>query len=383
MYFSRARVYKVKVMYQSSKVLLSTLVLLATLLSGCATTTINSGLQAGDLPPNGAFTAANGIQFNVQPLSLATLPPKQVVVPSSDLSRLIKSSGRVDYRIAQGDILSIFLIGYPDITPPNVGNSTNPYASGFPVDQQGFVQFPLIGRIKASGLSVPQFTANLRGQLQRYLKYSDPQVKIINYRGNKFFIDGEVKQPGEFSIDDAPISLYSAISMAGGAMPTGDSNNIILNRNGVSYNLGLKSLRQMGASANQIYLRDGDSIHVNSQSRNRVYVLGEFGQVEPVPILEQGISLAQVLGESKGLDSNTANASKIYVVRDSANNPAYPLTNIYYVDMQTLTSFALANRFEMQPNDIVYVDPTGLTRWNRVISSLLPSTSTIRSFSRL
>ncbi|MEC5210337.1 polysaccharide export outer membrane protein [Psychrobacter sp. PL15] len=370
-------------MYQSSKVLLSTLVLLATLLSGCATTTINSGLQAGDLPPNGAFTAANGIQFNVQPLSLATLPPKQVVVPSSDLSRLIKSSGRVDYRIAQGDILSIFLIGYPDITPPNVGNSTNPYASGFPVDQQGFVQFPLIGRIKASGLSVPQFTANLRGQLQRYLKYSDPQVKIINYRGNKFFIDGEVKQPGEFSIDDAPISLYSAISMAGGAMPTGDSNNIILNRNGVSYNLGLKSLRQMGASANQIYLRDGDSIHVNSQSRNRVYVLGEFGQVEPVPILEQGISLAQVLGESKGLDSNTANASKIYVVRDSANNPAYPLTNIYYVDMQTLTSFALANRFEMQPNDIVYVDPTGLTRWNRVISSLLPSTSTIRSFSRL
>ena len=108
--------------------------------------------------------------------------------------------------------------------------------------------------------------------------------------------------------------------------------------------------------------------------------LGEFGKVEPVPILEQGISLAQVLGETNGLNSNTADASKIYVVRDQVGRQ---LTNIYYIDMQTITSFALANRFEMQPNDIVYVDPTGLARWNRILSSLLPSTSAIRSLSGL
>ena len=51
--------------------------------------------------------------------------------------------------------------------------------------------------------------------------------------------------------------------------------------------------------------------------------------------------------------------------------------------MQSITSFALANRFEMRANDIIYVDPTGLTRWNRVLSSLLPSTSAIRSLSGL
>ncbi len=367
-------------MRHSSKLLGATSLLLISLLSGCAT--INSGLQSGDLPPEGAFTAANGIQFNVQPLSLATLPPKQLTIPpSSDVSRLIRDSKQVEYRIAQGDILSITLIGYPDIAPSTTnGSNNNPYASGFPVDQQGFVQFPLIGRIKASGMSVPQFTANLSSQLKRYLKYADPQVKIVNYRGNKFFIDGEVRQPGEFSIADAPVSLYSAISMAGGATVTGDSNNVVLNRKGVSYNIGLQSLRQMGSSANQIYLQDGDSIHINSQSRNRVYVLGEFGQVEPVPILEQGISLAQVLGESRGLNSNTANAAKIYVVRD---NPGYQYANIYYVNMQSITSFPLANRFEMQPNDIVYVDPTGLARWNRVISALLPSTSAINVLSGL
>lgn len=370
-------------MRQSLKLLsASSLILMMLWSTGCATTTINSGLQSGSLPPSGTFIASNGIQFNVQPLNLATLPAKKAFVPSNDLARLIRNSGQVEYRITKGDILGITLVGYPEIAPPltNSSNTANPYALGFPVDQQGFVQFPLIGRIKASGMSVPQFTANLQSQLKRYLKYSDPQVKIVNYRGNKFFIDGEVKQPGEFAIADVPVSLYGAISMAGGATPTGDSNNVVLNRKGTSYNIGLQSLRQMGASANQIYLQDGDSIHVNSQDRNKVYVLGEFGQVEPVPILEQGISLAQVLGESKGLNSSTANAAKIYVVRDNLNTRS---TDIYYVDMQNLTSFALANRFDMQPNDIVYVDPTGLTRWNRVISAILPSTSAVSILSGL
>lgn len=368
-------------MRQLSKMLSASSLLLITLLSAsCATTTINSGLQSGDLPPVGDFTAENGLQFNIQPLNLATLPAPQVTQPSNDIYQLIASSKKTEYRISQGDILSINLVGYPEMTPTSTGSNDSPYAAGYPVDQQGFVQFPLVGRVQASGLSVPQFTASLQSKLQRYLKYSDPQVKIINYRGNKFFIDGEVKQPGEFAIDDAPVSLYSALSRAGGATETGDSNSIVLNRDGRNYNIGLQSLRQIGASGNQIYVQDGDSIHINSQSRNTVYVLGEFGQVKPVPILEQGLSLAQVLGESQGLNSATANAAKIYVVRD---NPDYQRTNIYYVDMQSITNLAIANRFEMQPNDILYVDPTGLTRWNRVISSILPSTSAIRSVSSL
>ena len=367
--------------HKSSKLINVCFLSAAVLLSGCATTTINSGLQSGNLPPDGTFIAENGIRFNVQPLNLATMPPKKVAVRNNDISRLIQSSKPADYRIAEGDILSIVLVGYPDIAPASgSGSNSNPYASGFPVDQQGFVQFPLIGRIQASGLSVPQFTTNLRNRLQKYLKYSDPQVKIINYRGNKFFIDGEVRQPGEFNFEDAPVSLYSAISMAGGTTATGDSNNIILNRNGQSYSLGLQDLREMGSSANQIYLQDGDSVHVNSQSRNRVLVLGEFGRIEPIPILEQGLSLSSVIGESRGLNSSTADAAKIYIVRD---NPAAQYTDIYYVDMQTLTSFALANRFEMQPNDIVYVDPTGLARWNRIISAILPSTSAANLISGL
>lgn len=360
------------------------------LTSGCAS--INPGLQSGDLPPQGTFIAENGMQFNIQPLSLANLPPAPSYVSSRSgtgmknarVRELLNGSRSVaDYRISTSDVLSINLIEYPNITPSDNNNNasaSNPYAAGYPVDQQGYIQFPLVGRVKAGGLTVSQFTNNLRSQLQRYLKYPDPQVKVVNFRGSKFFIDGAVKQPGEFNMADAPISLYGAISMAGGATTEGDSNSVVLTRRGVQYELGLRDLQDMGISASQIYLQDGDSIHINRLDRNKVYVLGEFGEIKPLEIPDHGLTLTQVIGQSKGLNPSTSNAAKVYVVRDHGN-ASY--TDIYHVNLQTVTNLALANRFEMYPNDIVYVDPTGLTRWNRFINSVLPSSNAIRQLSSL
>ena len=98
-------------MRQATKLLGTACLLLSSTLYGCATTTINAGLQAGELPPSGSFTADNGINFNVQPLTLATLPPKQVSrqKTGNNISTLVRSSGQVNYRIASSDVLSIIL----------------------------------------------------------------------------------------------------------------------------------------------------------------------------------------------------------------------------------------------------------------------------------
>ena len=137
----------------------------------------------------------------------------------------------------------------------------------------------------------------------------------------------------------------------------------------------------LGASASELIAPQASKAQTEAELiRSRMILEPVVGKVAPVPILDQGLNLAQVIGESAGLNPSTANAAKIYVVRDQ---PEYQRTNIYYVNMQSLTSFPLANRFDMQPNDIVYVDPTGLARWNRVLSALLPSTSAVRSISTL
>ena len=337
---------------------------------------MNAGLNSGHLPASGMFVADNGMRFHIQPLSLSTLPVSSSQSPSTISNQTIRSligqPQSANYYLNHGDILSINLVDYPDITNATNTNTDSPYASGFTIDQQGYIQFPLIGQIKAQGLSVSQFSAALKQRLQRYLKYPDPQVKVLNYRGSKFFIDGEVQEPGEFNIADAPVSLHSALSMAGGSTTEADTNSILLTRQGQSHHLGLRKLQKAGVSANQLYLQDGDSLHVNSQDRNKVYVLGEFGQVVPLEIPEQGLSLAHVLGESQGLNARTADAAKIYVIRDQAQTA---MTEIYYVDMQTMTNIALASRFQMKADVIVYVDPAGLTRWSRLVSSILPSAS--------
>ncbi|MGO2020533.1 hypothetical protein [Psychrobacter sp.] len=59
-------------------------VLLVSMITGCAS--VNSGLQAGDVPPSGAFVADNGITFNVQQLSMQTLPVEKATVVDSIVS---------------------------------------------------------------------------------------------------------------------------------------------------------------------------------------------------------------------------------------------------------------------------------------------------------
>jgi polysaccharide export outer membrane protein len=50
---------------------------------------------------------------------------------------------------------------------------------------------------------------------------------------------------------------------------------------------------------------------------------------------------------------------------------------IFHLDAQYATGMLLAERFEMQAQDVVFVDSAGVSQWNRVISQLLPSISVI------
>ena len=51
---------------------------------------------------------------------------------------------------------------------------------------------------------------------------------------------------------------------------------------------------------------------------------------------------------------------------------------IFHLDARYATGMLLAERFEMQAQDVVFVDAAGISQWNRVISQLLPSFTIIR-----
>lgn len=350
--------------------------LLVISISACSSkTAITSGMYSGKLPevmtPDQpvSFVADNGIRFNVAELSVNNIPAPDIFAKRTVSFPPLTRGGGIYNRIAKGDVLGINLPGYPEVVGTSSAAGNSIYGNGFLVDQSGYIQFPMIGRLRAEGLTVAELTSQLTIRLSRYLKHPDPQVRVLSYRGNKFYVDGQVKSPGQFDIADQPINLYTAISMAGGTSEKSDTNNIQLIRAGRTYNFGFKSLQNAGYSPNQVIIGNGDTIKIGDLTENKITVMGEFNKISNIEIPENGISLAGVIGEANGLIGTTANAKKVYVLRENSSNNA----NIYYVDMTSLTNFSLANRFKMQPGDVVYVDPTGLTRWNRILSQILPS----------
>lgn len=336
--------------------------------TGCAVT---SGLQTYDLPREGIYQTDAGTQVNVIRLTQDNL---FAVQPAQDnpqnLAHLFNTSHK-NYSLTPGDILSISLWAYPEISG----------SEGYQIDQNGYIHFPMIGRYKVAGKSLTQVNRELRSQLSRYLKTPDVIVRVLSYQGQRYSVQGNVTKAGQFYLSDQPVSVYTALGMAGGVnAQQGDNASITLVRQGRSYNLNTVELEKAGFSLHQLLIQPNDTLYVNNRENQKIYVMGEAGKNQSLPMRDQGMSLSDVIGESLGLNPFSASRSKIYIVR---SNPNHQMTEIYHVDLSSIGDFGLANQFKMRSNDIVYIDASGLARWQRIINQTVPFSNAIYSFERL
>ena len=237
-----------------------------------------------------------------------------------------------------------------------------------------------MGRYKAAGKSLSQLNNELRSQFARYLKTPDVIVRVISYQGQRYSVQGSVKNGGQFYLSDQPVSVYTALGMAGGIAEMGDNTYIQLIRNGTTYNLNAMELEKAGYSLHKLLVQANDTIYVSSKENQKVYVMGEAGKNQALPMRDHGLTLSDALGESQGLNPLSASASRIYVLR---TNPHDRSTELYHLNLISLGDFGLANQFKLQSNDIVYVDATGLTRWQRVVNQIVPFSNALYSFDRL
>ena len=107
----------------------------------------------------------------------------------------------VDYRLGAGDQIRITVFNEPDLTGP------------FTVGSQGTIAYPLVGTVRASGLTVPEFTTALQTALSTYVRNPSVSVEVTNYR--PFFILGEVARPGTYPYS-ASLTVPNAVATAGG-----------------------------------------------------------------------------------------------------------------------------------------------------------------------
>ncbi|WP_333837037.1 polysaccharide biosynthesis/export family protein [Acinetobacter schindleri] len=343
-------------------------------LTGCAVT---SGLQTYDLPAEGVYQTELGTSVNVIKLTQDSILAVQPAVQNiqQDYAHLFSTPHR-SYSLSPGDILSIYLWAYPEIS----GNNSDE-KNGYQIDSRGYIQFPMIGRYKAAGKSLNQINQEVRSQLSRYLKTPDVIVWVLSYQGQRYSVQGNVMKGGQFYLSDQPVSVYTALGMAGGVnAQQGDNTSMTLVRQGRTYQLNTVELEKAGLSLHNLLIQPNDTLYVNNRENQKIYVMGESGKNQSLPLRDQGMSLSDVLGESLGLNPLSASRSKIYIVRSQANAVH---TEVYQMDLTSIADFGLANQFKMRSNDIVYVDASGLARWQRVLNQIIPFSNTLYNLDRL
>ncbi|QIC71528.1 polysaccharide biosynthesis/export family protein [Acinetobacter indicus] len=346
---------------------------------GCA---VSSGLQTHDIPSEGIYTTKLGTTVNVVRLTQDTLPVVQPnnLAYNSNITDLF-SNKQYAYQLNAGDVLSIHLWAHPEISSHNnFTNEQSAQINGYPLDHAGYIQLPLAGRYKAAGKTLAQVNRELRNIFARYLKNPDVVVRIISYEGQRYSVQGSVNKAGQFNLNDQPTSIYTALSLAGGINDRGDNTYIQLIRNGITYNLNAIELEHAGYSLHKLLILPNDTIYVSNRENQKVYVLGESGRNQALSLREQGMYLSDALGESLGINPLSASAARIYVIRSNQEERS---TSLYHLDLSSLGDFSLANQFKLRRNDIIYVDASGLARWQRVVNQIIPFSNALYNLDRL
>ncbi|WP_354028217.1 polysaccharide biosynthesis/export family protein [Chitinophaga sp. OAE865] len=156
---------------------------------------------------------------------------------------LLPSDSSLDPRIQKNDILQINVssLNPEDVIIYNVSNMTSASGAGganagagamlggFLVDEQGYIQYPILGAVKVAGLTKKALTVYLHDQLVERKLLVDPVVSIrfLNYRVT---ILGEVNKPTVVNVTNEKISVLEALGMAGDITVFGKRNNILLIR---------------------------------------------------------------------------------------------------------------------------------------------------------
>jgi len=100
------------------------------------------------------------------------------------------------------------------------------------VRPDGYFSFPLTGDIRAEGRTVEDVRREVASRVARFVPDPVVSVAIMEPRGSKVYVIGQVNRPGEFPINRF-VDIVQALSMAGGTTPFAQLDNIkILRREG-------------------------------------------------------------------------------------------------------------------------------------------------------
>lgn len=247
------------------------------------------------------------------------------------------------YHIATGDVLNISVYRQEDMT------------RSIRVDAEGFIRFPIAGRIKVTGKNPGEIEASIANTLRRK-GYSEPEVvvSIESYAPRSVFVLGAVKESANMQIPEgSAMTAMQAISAAGGLAENANIDEIVVRRHTAD---GISTIkvpaRQIinGKPATDVILSPSDTVIIP-----QVKPISVIGTAKNpgrfYPNSEGPLTLSQVIALAGGVERPNS-LSAIRVTRGQKS---------FEVDLRALLE--KGNGVEdmaLEPGDIVYVPET---RW--------------------
>ncbi len=145
---------------------------------------------------------------------------------------------KIEYKIQPGDNLYIKVVSIDEKTSAlfNTSDTRSSYAmnsdagiylNSYTVNENGNVDFPLIGSVEVKNLTVEEVKNKLQLTLNEYLRESVVIVKMVNFYVTML---GEVRRPGEYKIYQDELNIFEAISLAGDLTDFANRNEVKLIR---------------------------------------------------------------------------------------------------------------------------------------------------------
>ncbi len=229
------------------------------------------------------------------------------------LSASLSAQSAGDYVIGPQDVLTIQVYDQADL------------GGKYTVETDGTFSFPLIGRVKAGGMTLRSFEGELKTKLaDGYFKNPQVTVGVETYRSQRVFVMGEVRSPGPVPLTGG-MTLIEALARAGSTMPTASGELAIVRaKQGASgpvipgqredVDVVRASIRELegGAMSQNVQLHDGDTIFV--PRAESIYVFGQVKTPGAYALVQRDTTVLQALSLAGGVTENGA-MNRVKIVR--------------------------------------------------------------------
>jgi len=232
---------------------------------------------------------------------------------------------------------------------------------------EGKIHLPDLHPIEVKGLTLQEAARKIQ---RCYLQEIDDIEAFVTYKVRnvkKVELAGLVQTP---SIPiNGKIRLFDILSQAR-VPPNANLFKSYFVRDGKPIAVDFYKLIKEGDMSQNIVMRGGDKVYIAEPSASTVMVMGEVNVQKVVDVPNGFISLRKALATAQGIPF-TGDKSYIQIIRGNIVRP-----KVYTLSWQHVLHLP-NDSLLLMPGDIVYVASKPITEWNRFISQLLPSFTTI------